>query len=215
MSVRFGGTGQYVRYTTNLPTSSAFTIAGWCDYVASRSAFAYFVELASGTVSAASYLALGWDNTNKFGTSSSGSGGVGSFFATNPPVGSKLFWALVGTGTGASGITAYYRLLQQNALSSVTDTGASFTTASLTLGNDSYDEWTNTRLWNVMCWNRALTSRDLLVQSYFGSPVDPTSLNFWLPMDRADLIKDMGQNRRDPIIGGTLKTEQELLDVLP
>ena len=109
-----------------------------------------------------------------------------------------------------SGQTAgYMRSSSENALTSqVTDSAInSYTPNALYVLNDQYDEWFDGVVWNVKCWDRALSAAELLIESYYLAVMFPSSLNFHWHLDRHDQTFDIGGNARAPTVNGSLATQ--------
>lgn len=207
MAVRFDASGDDLRRTANLPTSTAFTISGWAHMVTDTNAFATLCSLESGAVSAANYLLL---STDSDGTSlkvwSSATGASSATIATLVP-GTPFFFALTCSGTGATSAIGYYKAAGSNALTSVSYNGVSFTSGALFIANDSFTEPFSGRVWGVKVWDRALSAAELLAESYFDRPIFPSSLNCWWPLPNSSDTTDKGGNARNPTVTGTLTTE--------
>lgn len=205
MAVRFDASGDRLYNTANPPTASAYTICGWAVLDVDRNGYAAICSVEDGLTNAVTTQNL---VTDADGTTirifSGGDFSAGSFA---PGVGVPFFWSMTATSTGANGVTARLRTVSQNTLSSFSRVGISYTPTHVFIGNDSYSEWWNGRVWNVKQWNRALTEAELLVESYYARPMFPASLNFWWPLHNASDTADRSGNGRNPTVGGTLTTE--------
>lgn len=208
-AARFTAT-QTIRRTTNLPDDIAFTICGWGRIVVDTNNFmaiACIEDVTSG--SPAGYVQLGSavDGT----TLTLYANGSTDTTLRNIVVGRDFFWALTSSGLNAANTAGYTRYVHENGLTSAAMSGGArgaFTPAHVAIGNDAASEPFNGRLWNVMCFNRALSAWELLRQSYYQYPVDPTALNFWWPDLQPTAVLDWSENRRDGAITGTITAEQ-------
>lgn len=207
MSVRTFGTGEYLKRTANLPTSTAFTFCGWSKMtrITGAGSFQYWgVENADATSSA--YLLLGYPETGNFEVSTSGTGGAVSF-ASNPTDETWFFWALTCSGTGVGSLNGYWAYVTDTTFKTAAARGASFTTARVTLGNDSYDEWMNASYFAVKLYDAVLTSTELWQEMQTVRPVRTANLNIWSPLWDINDEKDYSGNGRDWTSSGTLSSE--------
>lgn len=206
MAVRFDASGDYLARTANLPTSTAFTVCGW---FMRRGTGDGTWETVFGLDNGAAYCLTycRFDATAGIKGWTNDSGGAGStVIAVSNDV--PYFVAMVGNGSGATGLTVYARAGASAALSSQSYDNASFTPSAFRVSqNAAFGEWANSRMWNVKCWDRALTAAELLVESQYRRVMYPASLNFHWVMDRHDQVFDQSGNGRNPTVGGTLATE--------
>lgn len=208
MAVRFGTSGNSsLTRTANLPTSTAFTICGWSRFATDTNNFACIAAVESDVSNAADDFYFG---TTGDGTSlalySSGVGAFSSTLVTLAP-GDVFFWAMTASGAGAGSLICYHKALSANALSSVSTSGRTFTTGAITVGSDSYASPYNGRIWEVKCWDRALTPEELLVESAYERVMYPASLNFHWPLSDTSDLNDRSGNGRAATATGTLTTE--------
>ena len=203
MSVRIDASGDYLRRTANLPAANAFTQCAWFYYVATRSAYAFFLGCEDATTNATKWNLLGFRDTNAFEiTVTSGD----TTFASNPATGAWHFVALTGTGTTLTG----YHWTAAGVLQTATATlDASFTPAAFWFGSDSYNEWVNCRLSHMRLWDVALTQTQLQQEMWRSRPVNLASLNGnWNGYPGAtERLRDYGPNARNLTAGGTLTDE--------
>jgi hypothetical protein len=201
--------GAYLRRTTNLPTLSAFTICGWfrvntiqawsttfCIDMGNISGYFYVQSNSNGLV-----LYPYYSNTSNSGTNSN----INQISSRSLEVGDVYFVAM--TASGYSDIKAYSRFIDEKVFTSSSGTmggTANWTVTNLRVGQSvffdyaSSDECHMGSYWNVKCWNRVLTSAELLIESYYRRVMFPASLNFHWPLDKINDLKDYGGLGRDP-----------------
>lgn len=213
MAVRLDTAGESLLRTANVPAQTACTICGWAVMVTDRNIETALCSLESGTTSAASYVILA---TNADGTALKvwNTTGEGTTFATIT-VGVPFFFALTTAGNTAASQIGYFRAYGSNTLSSGNPpgTGSTFTPAALYVGIDSFGEWFNGRVWNVKVWDRVLSSEELLIESFYDRPQFPASLNVWWQLPNASDTADRSGNARAPTVGGTLSTEDSVVNL--
>jgi hypothetical protein len=129
-------------------------------------------------------------------------------------VGTDFFWAIICSGLTVGAHVGYYRASTANTLTTLTMSGGSrvnMTPALLRFGKTSETGaagW-NGRLWNIKCWNRALTAAELLIESFYTRVMYPSSINFHWPLRNASDTRDLSGNARSPTTAGSLATEDE------
>lgn len=191
-----------ITFTANLPDDASCTVCGWATQETLHSGGTS--QVLAALQNAGSGLFLGDDGatTNLVLVQDGGATlNVGPDFA----VGVEFFWAFTSSGTGVGATHVYCMPRGSNSLSA-TDSGGTRTAvaqSSLDLGSDGFAHPWKGRIWNVMAWNRLLTPRDLVMQAFRDTPLY-SDVNFWLPLQRIDVLNDFGANRRDPAVTGTL-----------
>lgn len=205
MAVRFDASGDRLYTTANPPAANAYTLCGWAVLASDINTTGAVCAVENGLTSAG--------ETQCIATDSDGTTirlfGDGAFSAAGftPGLGVPFFFAMVATGTGASGLNAYLRTASQNSFATLTRNGNIFTPSHVFIGNDSYAEYWPGDAWNVKQWNRALSAEELLIESFYARPMFPASLNFWWPLHNASDTADRSGNGRNPTVGGTLTTQ--------
>lgn len=204
MSVRTNGTDEYYRRTANLPSSTGFTICGWSRLTLHVSDYQYWgMENATSTSSA--YLLIGFTNTGTFEIASNTGN---NSFSSAPSDEVWFFWAITCSGTGAGSFNGYWAGFSDTSFKTASTTGASFTPACITLGNDSYTEDVNACYFGVKIWDAVLTSTELWNEMETIRPQRTANLNIWSPLWDANDIKDYSGNGRDWTgAGGSLTSE--------
>lgn len=187
--------------TSNLPTPGSFTICGFAKYNANTGTYGMLADLDDGS----HWLQMGVGSSGNTLQLFSDVTGESSTIATLS-VGDIFFWA-VSSASGANATVAYFKPISSNSFTSVTGTAAVFTPTSLYVGSDPFNEPFNGSIWNVKCWDRALTSSELLIESYYSLVQFPTNLNFHWPMRSGSDIYDLGGNARNATVNGTVTTE--------
>lgn len=208
MAIRIDASGDSLKRTANLPDSAAFTACGWAVRVGDTNNFTTLVSL-SNSSGAGVYLETDSDG-DTLKVYSDGDFTFSSALATlanNVP----FFFALVGSSTGAGGLTGYYALQGAASLTSVSHVGFSMTEAELYFGNDFFAEYFNGNLSALKVWDAALTANELLQEMQTIRPQRFANLNLWVPgIDNAaaNAVLDYSGNARNLAAGGTLTTEQ-------
>lgn len=204
MPVSFGASGRYLRRTANLPASStSITVAAWIYIDSLRSsAYQYWLEIGNASSSATKYIVQGYSNAGRWDAVNTD---VNTAGAAEPPTGEWLFAALTCAGTGATDAKGYFRRVTDTAFTVASAPGTSFTPAVIYLGNDSYDEWTNTRFGPTYVFDRVLSEAELLHLSRTIRPnVGGTMPVLWSPLWSTSDVKDYSGNGYDWTVGGTL-----------
>lgn len=142
-----------------------------------------------------------------------GSETSGANLSPRPAVNDAFAWYIRCSGTGAGQLQAGWRRPGSNTWVEATATLTSFTPTSLNVVSLSFvSYYLDGDLWNVKCWDRALTNTEILKESNCRGVESPLSLNFHWPLDTAAQLGDSSKNQRNPTIGGTLTTSKGLND---
>lgn len=202
MAIRIDASGDYLRRTANLPSTSAFTATCWFYYVATRSAFAYFLGVDDAS---SAYILLGFDNANNLEIAYS-SGATENNFAAAPATSAWHFMALRANGTNVKGFHRTLAGTWQTVTSSVTP---SFTPTGMYFGSDGFDEWVNCRLAGIKVWDAALTDAEIENEAETLMPQRFANLNLWTPgfPGSGERTRDYSGNGRNLTEGGTLTDE--------
>jgi hypothetical protein len=178
MAVRFTAGTQDLRRTASLPSPTGFTVACWLKLASDRNEYQTAFSLDNGS----SYVILQTyaDGTSLLGTSTGGSNG----FVDVMTVGSWYFAALVGSGGGANGLTAYSAAVGATTLTSAALQGSSFTPTSMFLG--SVPSFGTQYYWAgdiaaVKVWDAVLTAAELAQERWFYTPRRLANLHLWSP----------------------------------
>lgn len=148
------------------------------------------------TLSAAS----GGANDFRIITSSNG-GGAGSgnsAFATQPPIGQWLKFALTCQGTGATDCKAYWaREGDSYWVETLSLVGKTFTSVTLYLGTDQFDDWGNLGFDNVMVFDGVLSADELWSNVTSRVPIAAVEkLNRHTPLQDRSNLYDFSPNSR-------------------
>lgn len=209
MAVRFGSSGaSNFQRTASLPAalSNPFTICGW----ATPSANASFTMLCAMEIidDGGHWWQLGFDRTSNSVLRHYSSNDGEFVTGLDPGTTAPFFWAASFTSNLVA--TFAIRSIANAALSTAAlaaYASESFTPNVLNVGNDIFGEYYDGRIWNVKFWDRALTTPELLIESYYARVMFPSSLNFHWPMFNAADVRDLSGNARNATSGGTLTTE--------
>lgn len=213
MSVYLPGitTPTFYQRTANLPDDTAFTICGWAQKIDASSSRHTLCALADAASSWSAGLALTLDNDDNDTIVITGDG-IGD---TNvAAVGStSFFWALTGSGIAANTFQGHIRLATANSLTTAQGPAgrSAFTPAALLVGYSGYSPgYWDGRIWNVKCWDRALTTKELLIESFYERVQFPSSLNFHWKLRNTSDTQDYSGNGRTPTLAtGTPVTAPE------
>ena len=202
MPILFGGSGQYLRRTASLPTSAAWTMAAWVRVRSVRASnYQYFLGAENALSSATKYVLVGYDNGGTFHLSTNTA--TGSISA--PTIGQWFFIGLYHWLDGTYKSTAVWAHAGVAFTSSGEIQGSDQTIAGLWLGNDSWDEWTNTDIAHVRVWDATLTPAELALEMYAPVPVRRAGLNVWAPLWTPNHLADQSGNGRYWTAAGSLK----------
>ena len=187
-----GGSGRYLRRTTNLPASlQAVTLCGWAKW---SNANYDALALVSGTVSI--YLSNSSSAVLTFGGS-----GIGTGTFTSPSAGQWFFWAMVGR---PSSHIAYVLRLGSDASFQTVDLGATSSTTPTDvylLDSSGGDYWESGSVACARMWAASLTAAELYQEVWSVRPRRLANLNCWSPL-MAD-YKDYSGNGYDWTLTGS------------
>lgn len=191
MAVRINASGEYLRRTANLPTSTSWTMSGWVKMTHRVSQWQFW-GMENALTNATGYQVMGWDaQTNVLAITRNGSDGLE--FASSPADETWLYFAITCAGTSAGDWWGYWKYQADESFVSVSGSGVSFTPAVIWLGNDSYDEWLNAAYAHVRVWDAALSSVELLAEAASITPVRTSGLLMdWRLPSAADLSDSSG-----------------------
>jgi hypothetical protein len=205
MSIRTNGSGENIKRTTNLPTSTAFSLMGWSK-VTVLSGWQY-IGLENNDVNASAWLLIGFNDSGGFEISTSYGGGAAGSFASQPSDETWFFWAITNQGTAAGDFKGYWASLSATSFVTTTARGVNFTSARLSLGNDSYDEWIDMSFSYVKVYSAALTSAELWQEMQAVRPIRTANLNIFSPLWNTSDVNDYSGNGYNWSINGTLGSE--------
>lgn len=215
MAVYSDAASEYLARTANLPTGTAHTFSGWARIRTDRGTNVV-QPIASLLNASFAGWSLSWESAEQEGmvlTALSTGGATSDFayLASRPAAGSWFYWWVRCAGTGADQLEVGWRLLGSDTWVTTTVTAVAFTPSQFHVsdlgGAGSF--WSNLAHAHLRCWNRVLTSTELLAESKSATPVSSTNINFaWLLDTVANLgDTDLSANNREPTVGGTLSTE--------
>lgn len=210
MSVRTNASNEYLKRTTSLPSSTAFTMCGWAKMTAVKSGSTINYQywgLEDADATSSNYLLMGYSEfTQSFEVTSSAGN---SAFSVNPTDEAWLFWAMSNAGTGATDFKGYYAHASDTTFYTATTNGASFTSAALRLGNDSYGENMNAAYAYVKVYDAVLTSAELWQEMWSARPVRTNNLHIFSPLFDTNDLKDYSGNGRDWGSQGIISSEEQ------
>ena len=203
MAVRTNGSGDYIRRTASLPSSTAITVAVWCKLAQIRSSSYQYWGLESGTSSAADYSLTGFNNAGGMEITENDSSAT---FSSAPTSGNWFFWAFT-MGSGANTFHGYWGYPTTATLVTCTASDNPMTPGALTIGNDSYDEWMDATWAHVKVWDAILSAAELEQERWTIRPQRLSNLHLWSPLWSTSDLNDYSGNGRNWTGGGTLATE--------
>lgn len=217
MAVRTDASADYVGRSASLPSPVAVTMCGWADMVVDRGNFSSLCCL-TASPRTNGQLCLQTDATGNDVNLWYDSGSIAvTELATgySAAVGVPFFWALTCEGTSSNQVKAYFRTRGSNtfnvAFTGSTGLGATFTPVLMRFGNADTSEFWNGRLWNIKVWDRALSSKELLAESFYQRVLYPSSLHLHYLLRGAvspiDDTYDYSGNGRTATFNGALTTE--------
>jgi hypothetical protein len=193
MAVLLNADSQYLYRAANLPSGDC-TVAGWFYQTADTNNYAIPIHLDVVSIESDS------DGTT-YGVYS---GGLWTF-GSQPGLNAPTFFALKRSGSTATG---YWR----SPTSAFVTVSASMSGSYGHIGIGQYQPSPNYgfrgRVWNVKCWDRALSADELLIESMYRRVMFPSSINFHWPLDNHNDTKVYSGNGRDATVAGTLATAE-------
>ena len=207
MAFRFDADTKWLSATTNLPSSTNYTLCGWAQ--------------TNGTSVIDGMIATHWDyNVPYYNQIAATADGLSLYFVTSngggtnhgtlgtPGQNAWFFWALTCGGTGSTDSKAYYALPTDTAFSVISAPGTTYTPTHVEFGNDTnYNEWCNSTHGPIYMYDGVLTEAELFQQRSRYLPVRPDILNRWvdgLSGTATDAIKDRSGLGRDLTQNGTV-----------
>jgi formylmethanofuran dehydrogenase subunit C len=196
VAVYVNGTGDAVRRTANLPSSSLFTIAGWARHVTVNTGTERPIVFFGNDFGE---FRLIWRTSNAFAVNVSG---ANSNFSANPPTdGTWFYWGIWVSGTGASQFGGWWRDVAGNS-GTVTRNSASVTVASLDIcRNRAASAYYNGDVANVAVYDAALTQDEWLQNMFAYVPVARRDVlrYHWPLLDSSD-TRDLSGNAWSPTL---------------
>lgn len=204
MALRFDASGEKASRTTNLPTASGFTLAGFFKIVTDRNAastFLHYGATAAGNVGDKT-LETGTD-----GTTLTLWDGADAVTGTNLTVGSWVHLALT---YDAANARAYL-----NGVLDITNARVANPTASIAFGNTNTadNEWLNGCCAALKVYSAVLTAAEILQEASQILPVRLANLNSFFPcvdQTSANCLKDYSGISGDLTAAGTLSVDADM-----
>lgn len=202
MSVRIDAITEDLRRTTGLPSSStAFSICGWSKITRIANDFQYW-----GLEDPSNYLVIGYADNGANQFEISGTNGSSSF-ASSPTNETWFFWAMTCSGSGAGAFKGYWAYPTDTSFKTASTTGASFTPATLFLGNDTFGEYCNASYFAVKVWEAALTSDELWQEMESIRPHRYANLHIFSPLWDTSDLNDYSGNGKNWTGTGSISSE--------
>jgi concanavalin A-like lectin/glucanase superfamily protein len=208
MAVRFDASGDALSRTTNVPSRTACTMMGWVNLAVDRNSNSDAMALRqSGGTSNIFTIQTDVDGTSiqQFVASTQG-----ATFGTYV-VGQWMFVAITGNATPQA--ISYCRAASATSLS----TSAAIATASVTAAMISFGdrfpaggEFINGYMAVLKVFDAALTSTEILAESFTVQPVRQTNINSWFPLTSITQAADQSGNARNLTVGGTVTWDDQM-----
>lgn len=189
MSIRFTGADQGLSRTANLPsTHTAFTIYGFAKLSTPHPTFNSYICYTQGAVTTTAETVMLKGATGTELLVSDNYESTYSPVVANVTTGQWFFWAMVGTASGAGGLSLYYKPVGSGSLlsTSVTNTPGTEAMAAMLLGDAPSgfppNTWGPAEWWfdgwvaHLGIYNRALSAIELATQASQAAPASATNL---------------------------------------
>lgn len=210
MAVGFSASGDYAKRTANLPDIQTFTISGWVKLRDTPSAYSYFMGIEDADSSSSKFALLGYSTTNdpddawQFSTQN-------ELYNWNPdPAVDTWYYFFIRSSEDIDFVEAGFCDIDDTSFQKSTQRSlgvGAFTPARISLGNDSWDEWTDCAIAYVRVWDAQLSDAELLDERDSATPVRTSGLRMdWPLANNTDTGDDSG-NGYDLTFGGTLTSE--------
>jgi len=161
--------------SSNLPVSAAYTMAAWVRIVVDRAGnYRYFftVENTVPPTDSTANHSMGWYSSDASELYVTGQGGTS--FPIHPPRNGLWFYASISSdGSNVSGLWA----LAGGGFVRAQRTYAALTIASMTFGNNTWDERVGAELAHMRVWKRVLTETELYAEMYSPFAVSRNALD--------------------------------------
>ena len=205
MGVSLGASGMYLSRTASLPSSTAWTVAGWVKIRSIISGpFQYFFDLESS--GEANYQLIGYNESGNCVVE----GTVSETIITPAPAsGTWLFFYLRCFGTGGAQLEGGYAQASATAFSYSAYNGELFTAASFMIGNDLGAEYSNIDVRGIRLWNTSVSQANLLLEMASTSLVNSTSINAFWDLPSAGNYNDSSGNGHTLTVGGSPTTSAD------
>lgn len=206
MAVGISG-GTTLSRASGLPASMsvAYTVCGWAKRTTDTNNYAVVVTLRNAANSTYNSLGFDADGTTLLGSSSAGN--VSDNFPTQPTQDQWFFFAMVGSASGAGGLTFYFSPEGSGTFTSFSLANANWNPDVLEFGDWAGDGPLTGHLQYLRCWTAALTQNQLEAEKAATLSVRSTNRHFdWRLNDNAD-TSDQSGNSRTPTVTGTLSNQ--------
>lgn len=185
MAIRLDTSAKELYRTTNLPSSTGFTLCGWFVQRGTQSASGVVLAglIASG---GSAYNYIGYSGSNIVIATAAGS----TIVAAAPSSGTPFFFALTCSGTGAGSLIGYIAERGASSLTTASRAGTSFTVNYIGISDATFGLWTNGDFGPLYIFDAVLTADQLLSQSHVIRPLWTANMNSWFPMMRMTLANN-------------------------
>lgn len=206
MAVGISG-GTTLSRASGLPASMsiAYTVCGWAKRTADTNAYSVITALRNTANSTYHAIAFDADGTTLLGSSSAGD--VSDNFPTQPTQDQWFFFAMVGSASGAGGLTFYFSPEGSGTFTSFSLANANWSPDVLEFGDWNGDGPLTGHLQYLRCWSAALTQNQLESEKAATLAVLQANRHFdWRLNDNADTADQSG-NGRTPTVSGSLSNQ--------
>lgn len=177
MALRFDSTDRLSR-TTNLPSETAITWCCWARRQVDTNAYGNLIELLTSGAGAGISLGLLGNGDTLATTNYIVDGGSLGTMAN----GAWWFAALTQNGTGAGALIGYGAIATAASLTTASQSGVSFTEATLNIGNNAAGDVFNGDMAYVKIWTAVLTQAELEAERWSAWPCRWTNLHAFYPL---------------------------------
>lgn len=206
MAFRNDTLGERLFRTTSLPSSTNFSACGWARWDTGFDAghgFNMLCDIANATSSASNWMEIGFRDSGATFALTTHAGNTA--FGSNPALDVWFFWAMSCAGTGSTDFKGYWSQANSSTFNTAQRTGYSFTTAQVTLTNDTYTSWMDGRMAYVKMWDAVLTQAEFEAEKWRGLPARWANLHgFWPLFDSATGLQDFTPGAKTLSSSGTL-----------
>ena len=182
MGVILNASGEYLKRTTDLPSTTNFTLCGWAKVTSAGNEYQYW-GLESEGENPGDWLQIGINNANTLQISRTGGGADLGQWGSGilPGDGDWFFYFIMNSGTGSLDFIGGVMKLGET-FTTTASIGQSFTPGQLTLGNDGWDEYFPS--WEgayTKVWDAVLSQAELGQEIFSAKPVRTANLHIWSP----------------------------------
>lgn len=197
MGVRIDNTADRIGISANLPSMTAFTVAGWASHV----------TVGTGTERTLCYVgndfsefAINIRTTNNLSLRING---ATSSFSANPPTdGTWYYWGMWASGTGANQLGGWWSQIDSETVTSLTRASGAVTAASFDIGKNRFSSSLfDGAFANIVVYDAALTEAEWYSGKYrYMAPARRDIVRYHWPLLDASDSRDLSGNGYSPTL---------------